>query len=547
MENTRLIVKGLPTYVTSDDLRGRFAAFGEVTDCKVVENKSGKSRGFAFVGFREPQNAHDACKYFNQTYIDTSRITVEMAKPIGDLSLESCYSRKGSARARGDAPMAAPAPTASDAARSEPFDNDPEYLEFLNAKKANLSWNEGVPELLEKVRRIEEDKEAHACEEEASEEPEKQVTNRIYVTNLPYDTTVEELEKYFSEFGEVTDVVLPVDKMVNRGKGYGFVTFASIDSVVEAMKKSNIFQGRHLKLQTAEKSRTEQVQKIPDDDEGFQDRKKRLLKVEKPQSWNALFLNKDTVAEAASHMLGFTKAELLNPESDDIASRLTLAEAQLVKTTKELFEKAGIDLSLFEKETTKRSRTLIIVKNLKYQSTEEEIRNLFESYGSLVRFIFPPTHANALVEYARPEDAKRAFQALSFKKVHDQPIYLQWAPATSAESIAISDKNKEYKKPKKETLKQIKQTTLIMKNVPFKATKKELYDIVNSYARVKAIRMPKKADGSGHRGFVFLDFNTPQEAASALENLSDVHLYDRHLVVQPADVGKNIEALQPNK
>ena len=40
---------------------------------------------------------------------------------------------------------------------------------------------------------------------------------------------------------------------------------------------------------------------------------------------------------------------------------------------------------------------------------------------------------------------------------------------------------------------------------------------------------------------------TPREATAALENLSDVHLYDRHLVVQPAEFGRNIEALQPTQ
>jgi len=55
--------------------------------------------------------------------------------------------------------------------------------------------------------------------------------------------------------------------------------------------------------------------------------------------------------------------------------------------------------------------------------------------------------------------------------------------------------------------------------------------------------MSKKADGPSHRGFAFLDFNTKQEAATALENLSAVHLYGRHLVVQPAEKGRNVESL----
>jgi multiple RNA-binding domain-containing protein 1 len=250
--------------------------------------------------------------------------------------------------------------------------------------------------------------------------------------------------------------------------------------------------------------------------------------------------------EATAAMLGFTKAQLLNPESDDLATRITLAESQIVRDTKEMFEWAGIDLSLFNDAGNARlSQTLIIAKNLKYSVAEEEIRDLFASFGSLVRFIFPPTHANALIEYAKPEDARKAFRALSFAKVHDQPMYLQWAPAGVVSGEAEEDGGAEDSRPIKKLNAErlLKSATLIMKNVPFKATKKELYEIVNVYARVKAIRMPKKADGSGHRGFAFLDFHTKQEALAAMENLGDVHLYDRHLVVQPTEKGRNVESV----
>jgi hypothetical protein len=46
--------------------------------------------------------------------------------------------------------------------------------------------------------------------------------------------------------------------------------------------------------------------------------------------------------------LGFTKAELFNPESNERATQVTLAESQPVKETRERFEKAGIGLVLFD-------------------------------------------------------------------------------------------------------------------------------------------------------------------------------------------------------
>jgi multiple RNA-binding domain-containing protein 1 len=40
--------------------------------------RDGKSRQFAFVGFRTNEEAEEALKYFNNTYIDTCKITCEV-------------------------------------------------------------------------------------------------------------------------------------------------------------------------------------------------------------------------------------------------------------------------------------------------------------------------------------------------------------------------------------------------------------------------------------------------------------------------------------
>lgn len=47
-----------------------------MSDAKVVRTKDGKSRQFAFVGFTTAGDAEEALKYYNQTFLDTSRIQV---------------------------------------------------------------------------------------------------------------------------------------------------------------------------------------------------------------------------------------------------------------------------------------------------------------------------------------------------------------------------------------------------------------------------------------------------------------------------------------
>lgn len=572
MEQTRIIVKGIPKFVKEDQLAERFSSAGNMTDCKILKTVQGKSRGFAFVGYKTHEEALKAIEQFNGTFFNTSKITVEFAKPIGDQSLDECYAR---IKKNPKQPKKKPQEE-EDQQTQQPdkpphysLENDPEYLEFMAARQAkNLrpSWNDGLVQYLEEhetaIHKEKEQKEKKQSQniqnvDEEEEDKEEQndaerpdvlpETTRIFVTNVPYDANEESIENFFSKYGKVLDVQLPFDSIVHRHTGRAYVTFATYDAVISALKDSIIFEGRHLHLEPAEKSPYQNTQNdFYDDDEAYASKKRREMKVEKPESWNALFLNKDTVAEYTARKLGVTKAQILNPESDDIASRLAIAESQLVSETREMFQKAGIDLSLFDKgKETKLSKTLLIVKNLKYETTEEELRNKFEAYGLLIRFIFPPTHAVALIEFARPEDAKKAHQGLSFSKIHDQPMYIQWAPAQQAPSYHPVDENDEEGESARSTpnQKQIKTTTLIMKNVPFKATRKEIYDLVNTYAKLKAVRMPEKADRSGHRGFCFLDFNTRQEATTALTRLADVHLYDRHLVVQPADVGRNADSM----
>ncbi len=50
---------------------------------------------------------------------------------------------------------------------------------------------------------------------------------KIYVGNLSYDVTEEELKQEFLAYGDVTSVSILTDKFSGRPKGFGFVEMAS--------------------------------------------------------------------------------------------------------------------------------------------------------------------------------------------------------------------------------------------------------------------------------------------------------------------------------
>jgi cold-inducible RNA-binding protein len=62
---------------------------------------------------------------------------------------------------------------------------------------------------------------------------------RIYVGNLSYSVTEEDLQKEFAEFGEVTTVDIPLDRMNGRPKGFAFVEMASKSEAESAIAGLN--------------------------------------------------------------------------------------------------------------------------------------------------------------------------------------------------------------------------------------------------------------------------------------------------------------------
>lgn len=81
---SRLIVRGLPIYLTEDKLKEHFLQKGNVTDVKLMKKRNGESRRFAFIGYKSTDDADAAVRYFDNSFINTSRISVEVAKTFSD-------------------------------------------------------------------------------------------------------------------------------------------------------------------------------------------------------------------------------------------------------------------------------------------------------------------------------------------------------------------------------------------------------------------------------------------------------------------------------
>jgi len=75
----------------------------------------------------------------------------------------------------------------------------------------------------------------------------------IYVGNLSYDMTDEELQQVFEEYGPVTKVNIIIDRDSGRSKGFGFVEMESSEDGEKAIQKldGQEIKGRSLKVNQA--------------------------------------------------------------------------------------------------------------------------------------------------------------------------------------------------------------------------------------------------------------------------------------------------------
>jgi len=76
---------------------------------------------------------------------------------------------------------------------------------------------------------------------------------RLFVGNLPYDATEEEIRQHFSSVGNLSYVSIPLDRETGKKRGFAFVEFSDAQQAQEAIRQFNNqpFKGRPLAVNEA--------------------------------------------------------------------------------------------------------------------------------------------------------------------------------------------------------------------------------------------------------------------------------------------------------
>ena len=79
------------------------------------------------------------------------------------------------------------------------------------------------------------------------------MTKSLYVGNLPWSATEDQIRNLFSQYGTVNSVNLITDRETGRARGFGFVEMAAADAAgaIEALDGMSL-EGRNLKVNEAQ-------------------------------------------------------------------------------------------------------------------------------------------------------------------------------------------------------------------------------------------------------------------------------------------------------
>ena len=82
--------------------------------------------------------------------------------------------------------------------------------------------------------------------------------NKLFIGNLSFDTTEQDLKEMFGSYGEITEIKVPTDRDTGRARGFAFLTFEKQSSAEKALElNSTTLNGRSIRVDIAtEKSKS---------------------------------------------------------------------------------------------------------------------------------------------------------------------------------------------------------------------------------------------------------------------------------------------------
>jgi multiple RNA-binding domain-containing protein 1 len=422
------------------------------------------------------------------------------------------------------------------------------------SKQVHIKFNQNVDlhdAIIDDVEEKEENKEEGDKKSDA--EGDEIDDHRLYIMNLPFAITEEDLREFFGVYGEIDEVTIP-RRRGGLGTGFCFIRFIEPESAINAYANldKKIYQGRIITIlpaskkkenkrpefvgewapaQTVEEPKVEEI-KVDDEKSSYKKTKKIYARrnFDDETNWNYLFMSQDAVTEALANKLQLKKGDILNRDDNNLAVRVANIETQIIKETKEWMNENGINLKAIEgmnnRKDTKRSKTMILIKNISLNTTIEELSTYFQTN----ELIISPSNTLAMAKYNSATQAESVMKKLCYYRLHNIPLYLEYAPQvfetgkvqpSLARDVQMLDDSSDNT------------NTVFVKNLNFDTSEqklKEVFENANLKSKILSVKIVRnKADGLQSQGYGFLEFESEEGAKNAMKKLQNC-IVDDHML-----------------
>ncbi|XP_075069988.1 putative RNA-binding protein 19 [Mixophyes fleayi] len=500
-ESGRLFIRNLPYSCTEADLETLFNKYGHVSEIHFpIDKLTKKPKGFAFVTFLITEHAVKAYaevdgQIFQGRILHVLPSTVKKEEE-GEVGAESSGYKKQQA-------LKNKANSSSSHNWNTLFMGTSSVAEVIaqkfNTSKSQVLDHEGKGSVAVRVAlgetQVVQDVRQFLLENGVSLDSFSQAAGPrsktvILVKNLPAGCQAAELQEVFGRFGDLGRVLLP------EGGISAIVEFLEPTEAKQAFRKLAYTKFQHVPLYL---------------------------------EWAPInvFSSSPTVMKT-------------EPIKD---TKIEEQEKECVETQTE--QKSEPDEEDDEEETLQ--GCTLFIKNLNFSTSEETLREVFSKVGAVKTCTISKKKDKqgsllsmgfGFVEYRTPEQAQKALRQLQHCTVDGHQLEVKLSERATKPSVS-SDRKKQNNNKQKSS-------KILVRNVPFQATVKEIRELFSTFGELKTVRLPRKMAGTGaHRGFGFVDFVTKQDAKRAFNALChSTHLYGRRLVLEWAETEESVEALR---
>jgi len=354
----------------------------------------------------------------------------------------------------------------------------------------------------------------------------------LYVGDLDPEVTEASLFEVFSAVGQLSSIRVCRDVVTRRSLGYGYVNFHNVADAERALDTMNFYASPATKdrpLRLMWKHRDASVRKIGQGNVYIKNLDKSINNKELYDTFSAFgnIMSCKVATDPSGNSKGYGFVHFEAPESAETAMKRVNG---MLLAGRKVY--VGPFLSKREREERgqiSRAFTNVYVKNIDDSiCTEEKLRELFEPYGEVTSIHVPATPAPsgsdaaptpkgfAFINFAKPDEAAAATEALDGKEFATKALYVGRAQKKSEREAELRQKHESFRQERQQKYQGV---NLYVKNLSDEIDDDRLRQEFAAYGTITSCKLMRDERGNS-RGFGFVCFTQPEEATKAVTELN---------------------------